>query len=1093
MTDARTGADMTEAQAIPVPSGGWVSRLTPEVKLTFLLFLFSFFIAGVPRVFTQNASYSLFISAYGASAVPYAYIAQAVCVPIAGWIYLQGEHRLSLRTLILVTLAVNATVLVLFRVGLYLNIPFVAAATMVWFEIEFVLSSLLLWGLANQLMTLRQGKRLFGYIVAGEPVAVIVCGLGTSLLMRVLTTPDLFLLSAVGAVAGFFLVLYITANYSPPADAQGHGDEDDHAADAAKGGKAWWKEPYIAVMIAMIVASQMIYFFTDETFYIAVEHRYGNEEAIASFLGLYSAIMGSISLAVSLFVAGPLVRRYGVRGGLITLPLLLLVGSIVAVVTGQIFGVASALFFVLVTNKVIDQSFRYTLDKTTTITLYQPLPADKRMKLQAALESMVEPITGGVAGLLLSFMLHVLGFSAIGVSAVMVAILAAWLVLVVIESKGYADVLRRAVAGRAFDLDPNAELSTDALAAIRQGLESRHVGEVLYALEVLGDRPDGLAIADVAPLLRHGEPAVRVRAAGWFEHEHDRAGWPTIDARLRHEEVPAVRGALIAALAATASDDAIEQVLPFLDAGNEAEQIGAYQGLIRHGGIEGVIAAGNRLIADIDSTDPDRRRLAADVMQRVGSHLFYRPLMRLLDDPNDDVRASALAAAGAINAPALRPAILANLSSTRLVQPALAAIGVIGDDMLEPLAALYADPSATRAARRSAITAGGVIGTPAAATWLMTLAGEPDRALRYAALAALWRIGHQVGAGEQARIKTLLHAEIENAGWMLAAWREVGVTGAGTEGEALVRRALADEVENTQEAVFQLLGLIIDKIDMREARLRYVSGGAIQRSYVLEAFDNVLDNETKQAVLPFLEPESIEALAAAQARRVAEAAGLETVATTSEARIGAWAPASALYALALAGSTAVDHIVPQALQLDDPVLRETAQWIADGRLEAGEGRDMLLTIEKVLILRSVGIFADVRESSLTHAAQAIREVTVAAGEPVFAQGDFGDALYVIASGRLKVHIGDKVLAELGERQVVGEMAALDPEPRSASVTAVEDSILLRMSSDALERLIGDDIRVARGIIHQLCERLRKANTAPPPTATPAPSVESKAA
>ncbi len=1088
MSDTLARADMTEAQAIPTPSGGWVGRLTPEIKLTFLLFLFSFFIAGVPRVFTQNASYSLFIAAYGAGAVPYAYIAQAICVPIAGWIYLQGEHRLSLRTLLLTTLATNATILVLFRVGLWLNIPFVAAATMVWFEIEFVLSSLLLWGLANQLMTLRQGKRLFGYIVAGEPVAVIVCGLGTSLLMRFLTTPDLFLLSAAGAVVGFGLVLYITAHYHPPEGASGHGDEGEHAAEGAKGGRAWWKEPYIAVMIAMIVSSQMIYFFTDETFYIAVEHRYGNEEAIASFLGTYSAIMGSISLAVSLFVAGPLVRRFGVRGGLITLPTLLLVGSIVAVVTGQMFGVASTLFFVLVTNKVIDQSFRYTLDKTTTITLYQPLPADKRMKLQAALESMVEPVTGGVAGLLLSFMLHVLGFSAIGVSAVMAVILVAWLALVLVEAKGYATVLRKAVAGRAFDLDPNAELSADALAAIRQGLGSRHVGEVLYALEVLGQRPEGLAIPDVAPLLGHAEPAVRVRAAAWFEGEHDRTAWPLVDARLAVEQVPAVRGALIAALAACASDEAIEQVLPFLDAGVEAEQVGAYQGLIRHGGIEGVIAAGNRLIADIDSTDPDRRRLAAEVMQRVGSHLFYRPLLRLLDDPNEEVRASALAAAASIHAPPLWPAILANLSTSGLVQPALAAIGAVGDDMLEPLAALYADPATGRATRRSAILAAGVIGTPAAAAWLMTLLDGTDRALRYAALAALWRIGHHVGGGERGRIRSLLRAEIDNAAWMLAAWRDVA--GAG-EGEAMVKRALADEVENSQEAVFQLLGLVVDKIDMHEARLRYVSGGAVQRSYVLEALDNVLDNETKQVVLPFLEPEGVEALAAAQARRAAEESGIETVAATDEARIGAWAPASALYALALAGSAAVDDIAPQALQLDDPVLRETAQWIVDGRREAGEGRDMLLTIEKVLILRSVGIFSDVRESSLTHAAQAIREVAVAAGETVFAQGDFGDALYVIASGRLKVHIGDKVLAELGERQVVGEMAALDPEPRSASVTAVEDSVLLRMSSDALERLIGDDIRVARGIIHQLCDRLRKANMAPP-AAAPAP-VETEAA
>ncbi len=1073
---------MTEPASLPAPTAGWAQRLTPEVKLTILLFFFSFFIAGVPRVFTQNASYSLFIAAYGAKAVPYAYIAQAICVPIGGWIYLQGEHRLKLRTLILTTLCVNATVLVLFRIGLYFNLPLVAGATMVWFEIEFVLSSLLLWGLANQLMTLRQGKRLFGFIVAGEPVAVIVCGLGTSLLMRFLTTPDLFLLSAAGAIVGFFLVLYITANYQPPADAGG-GEEEHVPADGEPAAKAWWKESYILVMMAMIVASQLIFFFNDETFYIAVDERYHNEEAIASFLGVYSAVMGSISLAVSLFVAGPLVRRYGVRGGLITLPALLLVGAVVAVVTGQIFGVATALFFVLVTNKVIDQSFRYTLDKTTTITLYQPLPAAKRMKLQAALESMIEPVTGGVAGLLLSFMIHVLGFSAIGVSAVMAVILAAWLGAVFVVSRGYTDVLRRAVAGRQFAFDPDAPMSADALVAIRQGLSSRHVGEVLYALHVLGGRPEGLAIADVAPLLSHREAAVRVEAARWFEAQHDTGALPIVSGCLDVEQSPVVRGALIAAVASSGGDDAVEIVLPWLDAPTEAEQVGAYQGLIRHGGIEGVIAAGNRLIADIQNADPARRQLAADVMQRVGSHLFYRPLLRLLDDPNEDVRAAALAAAGAIHAPPLWPAIVDSLKSARLTQPAIAAIGAIGDDMLEPLSALYMDPASTRQTRKAAIAAAGVIGTPAAAAWLMTLIEDDERVLRHTALTALWRIEYHATVTEKPRVKAQLRAEVETAAWMLSAWADCAQD---NEGQALVARALSDEVDNTQEAIFHLLALLIDKVDMHEARLRFVSGGATQRSYVLEMLDNLLDNDIKPSVLPFLEPETLAARAASLAKRAGSDIGVDGVAQTPEAQLGAWAPASALYALALIGSEAAEDAVAAARMVEDMVLRETAEWIAGGSTKVGEGRTMLLTIEKVLILRSVGIFSQVRESSLTQAAQSVREVPVKAGDAIFEYGDFGDALYIVASGRLKVHIGDKVLAEIGERQVVGEMAALDPEPRSASVTAVEDGLLLRMSSDSLERLIGDDIRVARGIIHELCDRLRKANTTPPAAAVREP-------
>jgi HEAT repeat protein len=1075
MTAAALAGD---AAAIPDPGSGKPSRFSPEAKLTALLFLFAFFIAGVPRVFTQNAAYALFIAAYGAKAVPYAYIAQAVCVPISGWIYLKVEHRLKLKPLLLATLAFNTAILLVFRLGLFLDIPGVAAATIVWFEIEFVLSSLLLWGLANQLMTLRQGKRLFGFIVAGEPVAIIVCGLGTPMIMKFLSTPDLFLLSAAGQAIGFFLVVHILGRYQPTADAEtGEGEEGSDEGEEGATARAWWKDRYIAIMIAMIVLSQMVYFFIDETFYMAVEHHYPKEEAMASFLGIYAGIMGSTSLVVSLFVAGPLVRRFGVKGGLLTLPILLLGGSIAAVVVGEMTGLVGPLFFVLVANKIIDQSFRYTVDKTTSVTLYQPLPAGQRMKLQAALESMVEPITGGVAGLLLSIMLHQLHFSAIGVSAVIGVIVVAWLAFVLIQAKGYTAVLRRAVEGRRFDHDPDAELSDDAIAAIRLGLGSAHIGEVLYALEMLGARSDGLARADVAPLLVHGEAMVRTAAARWFEDRHDAGDRALIAATLAGEADPAVRGGLIAALAAAGGDDAIETVSPWLDAGSEAERLGAYHGLIRHGGIEGVIVAGNRLIADIQADDPTRRTFAAEVMRLVGSHLFYRPLMRLLDDHDEDVRAAALSAAGTIHAPPLWPAIVASLRSTRLTQPAIAAIGRIGDPMLEPLGRLYDDRDAGRAARRAAIVACGVIGTPSAAAWLMARLDEPNRELRHALLAALWRCDHRAAAAEAPKIRAMIRDEVDTAAWMLRAWKDCS---GEAEAQALVARAIADEIDNSQEAIFHLLGLIVDGVDMRETRLRFVSGGATQRSYVLEMLDNLLDAETRAALLPFLEPETIEEKCAALAKR-GEGDGeatIDGVAATPEARIGAWAPASALYALSELGSASAADVAMVANDADDQVLRETARWISDGSRPIGEQRDMLLTIEKVLILRSVGIFAHVRESSLTQAAQAVKEIRLAPGDTLFEQGDLGDALYVVASGKLRIHIGDHDLAEIGARQVVGEMAALDPEPRSASVSAVEDCLLLRMSSDHLERLIADDIRVARGIIHELCNRLRDVNKAP---------------
>jgi CRP-like cAMP-binding protein len=84
----------------------------------------------------------------------------------------------------------------------------------------------------------------------------------------------------------------------------------------------------------------------------------------------------------------------------------------------------------------------------------------------------------------------------------------------------------------------------------------------------------------------------------------------------------------------------------------------------------------------------------------------------------------------------------------------------------------------------------------------------------------------------------------------------------------------------------------------------------------------------------------------------------------------------------------------------------------------------------------------------------------------------GSALYVVIDGRVRVHDGTHTLRELGPRDIFGEMAALDPEPRSASVTATEPTRLFRLEQEGLYDLMADRIEVVRGVLRVLCQRLR---------------------
>jgi len=75
---------------------------------------------------------------------------------------------------------------------------------------------------------------------------------------------------------------------------------------------------------------------------------------------------------------------------------------------------------------------------------------------------------------------------------------------------------------------------------------------------------------------------------------------------------------------------------------------------------------------------------------------------------------------------------------------------------------------------------------------------------------------------------------------------------------------------------------------------------------------------------------------------------------------------------------------------------------------------------------------------------------------------------------VRVLKANSVVAELGEREVFGEMALLDPAPRSATVQAATNTVLLRIRREDFQDLLAEELEVARAVIRVLARRLRAA-------------------
>lgn len=143
--------------------------------------------------------------------------------------------------------------------------------------------------------------------------------------------------------------------------------------------------------------------------------------------------------------------------------------------------------------------------------------------------------------------------------------------------------------------------------------------------------------------------------------------------------------------------------------------------------------------------------------------------------------------------------------------------------------------------------------------------------------------------------------------------------------------------------------------------------------------------------------------------------------------------------------------------------------------------DELLTIERVAVLHRVDLFRSVPGHVLVPVARVLEEVRVATGVTFIERGAVEDWLFVIADGAVRVHVGERALREMGPGGVVGDLAVLAPAPRSASVTATEPTLLLRLRRKPFEELLDDHPEIARAVISTLAQMLQSV---PVPTFDP---------
>jgi uncharacterized membrane protein len=136
-----------------------------------------------------------------------------------------------------------------------------------------------------------------------------------------------------------------------------------------------------------------------------------------------------------------------------------------------------------------------------------------------------------------------------------------------------------------------------------------------------------------------------------------------------------------------------------------------------------------------------------------------------------------------------------------------------------------------------------------------------------------------------------------------------------------------------------------------------------------------------------------------------------------------------------------------------------------------------MTIET---LRSVPLFASLGDDDARALRRLLKTETLARGTLIFKQGDAGDAMYLVESGRVRIYIVDEAgeeltLAELADGDFFGEMSIIEGKPRTATARVTEDARLARLSREDFHNFIRRNSDVALAMVGAISERLRRTD------------------
>lgn len=890
------------------------------------------FFFGITLAMLIVSGSAIFLSAFGAARLPFVYITVALLGALLSYGLATLQQRWSLPTLAINTTGGLALLLLIAWAGIrFIGLQWLAFVLLVVFSLYLQIGFVFIGGQAGRLFDVRQIKSLFPRVVAGFAVGFMVGGFLAAPLLALSSQPaDLLLTGLVSTLCTLLFLVLTNRRFAAELALQGGPQRRQPVAPLGQ----LLRKPFVLLIFLYQMLSAIGTQLIDFMVYERAAARYTDSAELARFIGNFTALLNLVDILFLALLAGFLVSRYGLNFGLTANPAgvgILLVG---VVLTGFWLGPASLPFFIFIgAARIADISLTDGTTRTALNAAYQALPPAERLAVQTGVEGIGVPLALGLTGVILLIFQAIPALTIFHLALLTLLITILWTAAGFWVYRGYAasllTVLRTNALGDNAPTDLNLA-DPAALAVVTRLLSSDKVHEVRLGFDLLQQAEHPALTEQLVALATSPQPTIQLEALQRIEALRVKVAQSVVEKALATASDEATKAVALRTLAAVAEADALPTLTPYLDHSATGLRSAALVGLLRNGGISGILAAGERLLALQQAAAPAERQLAAQVIGAVGVEQFYQPLQPLLQDKVTAVRQAAIQAAGQVRHPELLPHLLPNLDNPATRAATMLALQSYGEAIV-PLVgqALTGQVALPPDQIASLVQISGQIRSAKAAQLLWQQLDHPERTVRYAILAALQTLGYRATGNAIPHLIACCRREATHGLRILRCQETLGTEPA----LAHLHRALGDELLLVQSSLIRLLALRYEAQAIMRAEQQMRTGPEAAQALALEMLDVTLTSEEKALALPLLHPH----LPAAQ--RIEQLAKQVTVPTQSRDQwlteliadpnqlwLQPWLRACAIYG---AGQGGVQACMPAITALQDSrdlILQETVAW-----------------------------------------------------------------------------------------------------------------------------------------------------------------------